>query len=50
MKKTAVTISCALITLVCVFTKTNPAAGQGKTAAQAKKSPVTDAPLPHARM
>src|SRR5712671_1008592 len=46
MKKTAVTISCALITLVCVFTKTNPAAGQGKTAAQAKKSPVTGAPLP----
>ena len=46
MKKTAVTISCALIALVCVSTKTNPAAGQGKTAAQAKKSPVTDAPLP----
>src|SRR5712664_3431487 len=46
MKKTAVTISCALITLVCVFTKPNPAAGQGKTAAQAKKSRVTDAPLP----
>src|SRR6266850_3652606 len=46
MKKTAVTISCALITLVCVFTKTNPAAGLGKTAAQAKKSPVTETPLP----
>src|SRR5882757_2252647 len=46
MKKTAVAISCALMALVCVFAKTNSAAGQGKTAAQPKKPAVTDGLLP----
>jgi len=46
MKKTAMAISCALMALVCVFAKTNSAAGPGKTAAQPKKPAVTDGPLP----
>src|SRR2546429_3168314 len=46
MKKCAVIFSCALIGFVCVFAKEDRAAGQGKAAAQAKKTPMAEAPLP----
>src|SRR5712672_4509852 len=50
MKKYAVIFACALVAVVCVFASANLAARQGKTAqgkaSQAKKTSVTDAPLP----
>jgi len=46
MKKVGMIVSCALFAFVCGFTREDRAAGQGKTAAQAKKTPPADAPLP----
>src|ERR1700704_180003 len=46
MKKNAMIFLCALLTLACVFAGENRAAGQGKKAAQAKRAPVAEAPLP----
>ena len=46
MKKLAVICSCTLMALVCVFARENRAGAQTKLAAQAKKKPITDAPLP----
>src|SRR5713101_24257 len=51
MKKKVVIFSWAVLALACVFGAENRAAGQGATAAspkaaQAKKSPAAEAPLP----
>src|SRR5712691_10197712 len=46
MKKVGMIVSCALFVFVCGFTREGRAAGQGKTAAQGKKTPPADAPLP----
>ena len=51
MKKKVVIFSWAVLALACVFAAENRAAGQGATAgspkaAQAKKSPAAEAPLP----
>ncbi len=46
MKKYTVIFSCALLGFACVFARENRAAGQGKAAAQAKKAPAVEAPLP----
>src|SRR5260370_34853626 len=46
MKKYAVIFSCALLGFACVFARENRAAGQGKAAAQVKKAPAVEAPLP----
>src|SRR2546421_9689390 len=46
MKKCAMIFSCALLGFVCVLAKEDRAARQGKAAAQAKKTPVAEAPLP----
>jgi Zn-dependent M28 family amino/carboxypeptidase len=46
MKKLAVISLCTLVALVCVFARANRAAAQAKTAAQAKKTPLAEKPLP----
>src|SRR5260370_9659175 len=46
MKKYAVIFSCALLGFACCFARENRAAVQGKGAAQVKKAPAVEAPLP----
>src|SRR6266850_8144339 len=46
MKSCAVIFSCALLGFVCMFAREGRAGGEGKAAAQAKKTPVAEAPLP----
>ena len=46
MKKFAIIFLCVLLSFVCTFAREDRAAGQGKTAAQAKKTPPAEASLP----